>query len=90
MVDCPSCDCNDSAEVVAAKKQAADLKAKILARQSELLGTIESLRTTLAALQAKNTEYLRPKAEYCSTGTMTPQSLNAIKTYRFGKKCGDT
>ena len=90
MVECPPCNCTDTPEVVAAKKQAADLKATILARQAELLGTIETLKATLAALQAKNTEYLRPKAEYCSTGTMTPQSLNAIKTYRFGKKCGDT
>jgi len=90
MVDCPPCNCADGPEVVAAKQQAANLKAAIMARQSELLGTIETLRATLAALQAKNTEYLRPKAEYCSTGTMTPQSLNAIKTYRFGKKCGDT
>ena len=88
MADCPACNCADGPDVIAAKQQAANLKATIMARQSELLGTIETLKMTLAALQAKNTEYLRPNAEYCSAVIMTPQSLNEIKTYRFGKKCG--
>jgi hypothetical protein len=90
---CPECNCNDSEDVVALKKQAVDLKAKILARQSDLLGQIDTLKLKLAALQAQNTESLRPRADICgtgATGTMTPQSLNSNKTYRFGSKCGGT
>jgi hypothetical protein len=88
---CPECNCNDSQDVVALKQQAADLKAKVLARQSDLLGQIDALKLKLATLQAQNTESLKPREDICGTGasgTMTPQSLNANKTYRFGSKCG--
>lgn len=91
MVDCPECNCTDTAEVTALKQQAAAKKSEILARQKVLLGQISALRAELAALQAKNTEYLRPRADICagvSVSSTTPQSLNDIKTYRFGNKCG--
>jgi len=84
---CPPCNCDDTQEVVALKQQAADLKARILARQSELTGQINSLKAELADLQQKNTEYLRPKSDACP-GSAAPQALNVIKTYRFGNKCG--
>jgi hypothetical protein len=90
-VQCPECNCNDTDEVVALKKQASDLKVTILARQSELLGQIDTLKTKLAALQAKNSESLKPREDICGTGVsgnLVPQSLNASKTYRFGSKCG--
>jgi hypothetical protein len=88
MTDCPECNCADTAEIVALKEQAANMKATILARRVELMKTIDALKAELAALQQKNVEYLRPRADIC-VGTVNPQSLNVIKTYRFGSKCGE-
>ena len=84
---CPPCNCDDTQEILALKQQIADLKASITSRKSTLLGEIDSLMAELSALQQKNIEFLRPRADIC-TGAVLPQSLNDIKTYRFGNKCG--
>ena len=84
---CPPCNCDDTQEIIALKQQIADLKATISNRKSVLLGEIDSLMIELSTLQQKNVEFLRPRADVC-IGSAVPQSLNDIKTYRFGNKCG--
>jgi len=87
MVDCPECKCDDTEEIKALKQKAQNRKSEIMARQSELLGTINSLTLELSELQEKNKEKLRPDVAICGS-EIYPQSLNVIKTYRFGSKCG--
>lgn len=86
MVDCPPCNCADTPEVVALKQKAADMKAAVLVRQNELLATIDSLTSELAALQQKNIEYLRPRADLCSVSS-SPQAIYPVQGIPFGGKC---
>jgi len=87
MVDCPECKCDDTEEIKALKQKSENRKSQIMTRQSELLGIINSLTLELSELQGKNKEKLRPDATICGS-EIYPQSLNGIKTYRFGSKCG--